>query len=131
MKTLAEKYEKIVNKYVEKFRRKHGFDSGYWISNGVGEICEICEICDMFLDFRDIKYDIDTEQPEENVYNWNWLRTSQNMDINYKSYCLGLRPAEIIELERIESLEKSKQDLKKVTDIFQVMVALAPNKATT
>jgi len=126
MKTLAEKYEKIVKKYEKKFCRKHGFELGYWIGGDVGEMYETA---DMYFKFHEMKYDIDTEQPENYLLEWYENDLLQTKKVNYKSYCLGLRPAHIIEAERKASLEKSQKDLYKVTEIFNSAMENEVNKA--
>lgn len=90
---LKERFEAVVEEYLAAFCKKQGFDrfDGYWIGDRVGEVFEIA---DMFFDFNDIRYDIDTNQPAEQIINWHWKMVDDTFDElshtpfpNYENWC--------------------------------------------
>ena len=89
MKKLKEKFENICEEYLRKFCYKHGYeDYGEWVDMG-----NIALVGDMYVDFNDIRYDIDHEIDEEKFENWHWKDTDRRLDglqyMNYRSFCLG------------------------------------------
>ena len=109
MKPLSEKYEKIAKQYIKKFAKKQHLDFDYWIGDTVGSVASFDE--SYYIDFLDIKHDIDTEQPEYQIMEWYDGITPENR-INYKSYCLGLRPRHIQDAEREADLQRCKENVE-------------------
>ena len=114
---MKESFNLAVMKYVNYFLEKQGYE---YIEHWIGEPGDIAEIADRYFNFRDIKYDIDTEQPAGRIIDWDDMcLENQKFNINYESYCLGLRPKHVIESERKESLAKSKQDVKEAKEYLE------------
>lgn len=67
MKTLKERYNIVVADYLEAFIKKHGFENDF---DWVDEVSGICNISDYFLNFSDIKIDIDHELDPEIILAW-------------------------------------------------------------
>lgn len=110
---MKESFNLAVMKYVNYFLEKQGYE---YIESWCGGVGDIAEIADRYFNFRDIKYDIDTEQPKGRIIDWDdmcW--ENQNFKINYQSYCMGLRPQHIVESER----KKSLQDIKETKKILE------------
>lgn len=90
---LKERYHIAVRDYCTAFCDKHGweYDPRNWIGDKVGEIIEIC---DRFIDFNDIKTDIDNDFPEEKFVEWYdyTLRLAElgcSKTINYWHFAKG------------------------------------------
>lgn len=70
---LYNKYKEVCNEYVDLFVKKHGYDvlrrdfEDCWVASECGTIILIG---DMFIDFEDIRYDIDNEVPEDRFEKW-------------------------------------------------------------
>ena len=91
MKNLKILFERIVEKYIDAFCKKQEIDKNslYWFG---GEIGEVVEISDCYFNFLDIKKDIDTNQPKDEIFNWyNENDYLNGKIINYQSYIKGLR----------------------------------------
>ena len=81
---LKEKYENIVNEYLEVFSKKFEVDFEGWIC---GEVGGINEAADMFLNFETIRYTVDNNVSFEDLYNWYWFCVDLNeVSINQKNY---------------------------------------------
>ena len=88
MQTLKQQYENIVDQYLTLFCEKQGVhkDNNDWCAG------DVIEINDAYLNFNDIKLDIDTNQPKGNIFSWYWENDElNNKSINYQSYTRGLR----------------------------------------
>lgn len=92
-----EAYEAICNDYLQEFCKKQDFEFYYWISIG-----EIAVIRGYFLNFSDIKLDIDTNQPAGQFFKWLKAKDKRNQKINYYSYTLGLRHKDIKSQKKIK-----------------------------
>ncbi len=89
--TLKQQFENIVDQYLTLFCEKHGVhkDNNAWRAGDVGGVIEIN---DAYLNFEDIRLDIDTNQPKNNIFSWYWENDElNNKSINYYSYTKGLR----------------------------------------
>lgn len=91
--SLKERYEAVVEEYLTAFCKKQGFDrkDGYWIGDRTGEIFDVA---DMFFDFRDIMFDIDSNQPADRIIDWHWKMVENALDKpspapfpNYENWC--------------------------------------------
>lgn len=88
-------YEKIANEYLKLFVDKQGYEFMYWIADEVGSIA--CFVDEYFINFSDIKYDIDNDIEKGLIFKWHDDNVNYNMNrkdkknINYHSYCRGLR----------------------------------------
>ena len=86
-----DRYEKLCMEYVLRFCEKHDLNFDGWVGDRVGETAEIG---DMYLDFSDIRFDIDTEQKVGKIEKW-WDYTYDlamlecPKTINFRSWCAG------------------------------------------
>lgn len=95
-KELRDQYKNIVDAYVREFVAKHDYDmSDYeiglcWVADDTGTTA--C-IGDMFVDFNDIRYDIDNDVPEPKFEEWYWTSLERAelgiKYMNYESFCKG------------------------------------------
>ena len=67
MKTLKEQFNEITKEYVSLFSKKHDIEFDGWIGDNVGEIAFFA---DYFVDFEDIRYDIDNDIEEKKFFEW-------------------------------------------------------------
>lgn len=91
MKTLSERYEEIVNEYLDLFCKKHEVYHSGWIGDQVGGLIEIS---DCYFRFEDIKLDIDLDALKDknnSIWDWYWSNMDEEKQINYWSYVKGLR----------------------------------------
>lgn len=88
MISLKEKFEELVDEYVQLFSEKHGLTFEFWVNGVVGETASFG--CIFYYSFLDIKYDIDTEQKPGLIIQW-LEETIDNSDnyINFTSYSKG------------------------------------------
>jgi hypothetical protein len=85
MKTLKEKYEDVCNEYVKKFCKKQGMSFEFWVDS-VGGIV-LCS--DFYLNFLDIVWDINSNQPEDRIIDWydDMIIKYPKETVNYFTYC--------------------------------------------
>lgn len=91
MKTLSERYEEVVNEYLDLFCKKHEVYHSGWIGGIVGGLIEIS---DCYFRFEDIKLDIDLDalnDKNNSIWDWYWSNMDEEHQINYNSYLMGLR----------------------------------------
>lgn len=90
---LQRHYEKIVEEYTKLFIKKHDYEEysrDMWIGRYIGGIIEIG---DMFVNFDDIRYDID-HYIEPELYGEYYYKSLECTSLglsfpNYEHYCLG------------------------------------------
>jgi len=86
--TLKEQFEQIADLYVEAFRKKQGSSLGYWVGDRVGEIYDVS---DCFINYDDVRFDIDSNQPQGKIFIWYWEQVDCHMantpTINFENYC--------------------------------------------
>lgn len=63
IKLIKERYENAVHEYCMAFCQKHGYhyNPDGWVGGDVGGVIEVA---DMFVNFDDIRIDIDNEVPQ-------------------------------------------------------------------
>lgn len=114
---LKNDWEKLTIEYVKFFCEKHEmyYEEDSWVGNKIGEI--IC-IGDYYIDFSDIKYDIDNNVPEEKFDLWYWKSlevyqiTGKNY-MSYESFCKGAPDIWSDEkLKKIKELQKRAEEAK-------------------
>jgi hypothetical protein len=130
---LEKRYVEAVNEYVQAFCDKHGYERPEcWVGDRVGEILEVN---DMFVDFRNIKIDIDNSVPEEVFEQWyNYtLRLGElgcEKTISYWSFALGaplpyseaqLKAIEVAKTRRDEAEQSLKDCLGAMSDTMDFM----------
>lgn len=111
-------YIDACNRYVAEFCRKHDFKNPDWYWVG-GQIGTVLALNDYFIDFQDIRYDIDEQIPTFKY--WDWYEASLKRaelgikgEINYKSYCEGAPWRwSNVELRKIEEL---KEEIDKIVN---------------
>jgi hypothetical protein len=118
-KELHDKYTDICNEYITIFLKKHNFHSDYsgndiWVANEPGTIALIE---DMFVNFDDVRYDIDNDIPEEKFYKWYSQQERLTLIglkyLNYKSFCQGApEPYTEKDIEEIIELQRKVVDAK-------------------
>jgi hypothetical protein len=65
---LKEKYEIIVNEYVQKFCNKQDLEFEFWVAGIIGDIAFFGDA--YYFDFKDIVRDINTNQPKGLIIKW-------------------------------------------------------------
>jgi hypothetical protein len=86
--TLKSEFAKVCSIYIQMFCIKNETTFDGWIGGDVGEIANIA---DMFINFSDIRLDIDTNQSSGTLIKWYWENLETDFPINYRSYMKGLR----------------------------------------
>ncbi len=101
----------VVEKYINKFVKKHGYEFSNWVSDEIGSIA--CFIDQYFFNFDDIRYDIDNNIKKELIFRWqdDGVEDGGKNNINFKSYIKGLRYEDLKKLNNITVL-KTKKVLK-------------------
>ena len=84
--------EVIWNDYVQKFCNKQELTNEGWVNDDIGGIA-ICS--ELYFNFRDIVWDINSEQPKGQIIDWYYENLHNVKAIDYYSYTKGLRIADI------------------------------------
>ena len=113
-KTIKEKYDSAVDEYLKAFCYKHDlqYDNDCWVANNIGGVAMIG---DFFIDFNDIKTDIDYDAPKCEYFKYNdYTQEAFNLGIscpNYSNWLKGCPRSSSEDLERIKSIRKTLDDL--------------------
>lgn len=116
MTNLKETYEITCNTYVHNFTVKHEYSFDGWVADRVGEVAVMG---DYYVDFRDIKYDIDNDiDADEYVKYYDYCLEVDMLNLtapNYESWCKGCPriPQEV--LDKIQGLRRELNELIKET----------------
>ena len=82
---LQTKYQKIVQKYINEFCKKHDTYLEFWVGSDVGHIAVIG---DHFMSFKDIRHDIDTNQPSDNIWDYHdFILQHTDEFVHYDVWC--------------------------------------------
>ena len=88
MGTIKQNYEEAVNDYTALFMAKHDLRECDWIRDNVGTTCSIG---DYFIDFNDIRFDIDNHCEKNLFFEWYdetlALAITGDSVINYENWC--------------------------------------------
>ena len=88
---MREKLEQAINEYILNFVLKQDTVFLGWVGEEIGETAEFYG--DVYIDFMDVKRDIDRNAPKGLIF--QWYDESKEFDllprINYRSYLMGLR----------------------------------------
>lgn len=89
--SLQLKFESITQQYVEAFLRKHGFfeeENGEYVEYDwvVGEVGGILCLADYFINYDDIRRDIDNCIPKTEFLEWYYFCLEGDTKINYKNW---------------------------------------------
>lgn len=105
MKELQENYKIICNTYAHKFAEKHEYSFDGWVADKVGEVAMMG---DYYVDFRDIKYDIDNDiDADEYVKYYDYCLEVGMLNLtvpNYESWCKGCPRIPQEALDKIQGL---------------------------
>ena len=88
---LKNKYEKIVNEYLQIFVKKQDLDieNCYWVADKIGEILSVNE--QYYFNFDDIRFDVDNNVKERLIFRWqdesldNYFK-KKKYKVNYENY---------------------------------------------
>ena len=88
MKTLKARLENCISLYIDYFCIKHNVyaEDRNWIGGITGSIIEIDN--ETYLDFSDIRTDLERDAPKDAIWDWYWNYSDK---INYSSYLMGAR----------------------------------------
>lgn len=95
--TIQQQYEAICTKYVQAFLIKHEFHENGILFDWEWQDRPGCTVfvSDYYLDFDDIRTDIDEEAPEDMFFEWCDYSLNKTIDnvpyANYKNYLKGAR----------------------------------------
>lgn len=119
-------YKDICERYVNEFCKKHEYDSPerFWVGDDVGDILVVN---DMFINFNDIRYDIDNNIEKHEFEKWYWksldvYEITGEKYLNYESFCKGA-PDKYDEesLNRIKELKfKLNKEIKKFKNDIKI-----------
>ncbi len=120
-KTLKEQYAEICLEYLRAFNAKHELDmedyelKQCWIGDEVGGIADLD---DMFINFDDIRYDIDNKVSRNKIFDWYWNSVERAelkvKYMNYPAYCKGAPdPITPEDLKEIKECRKRLEEARK------------------
>lgn len=111
---IKERYENAVHEYVLAFCRKHGYhyDPDEWIGDNVGGIVMIA---DYYINFDNIRYDIDNDVPAEVFvqfydYTLRLAMLDEEKHVNYPHYIMGFRPYSEEQMQKMEESKRHKDE---------------------
>jgi hypothetical protein len=86
MKTenLRGQYIKVVDKYLKYFCEKHQLKFQGWVGDRFGEIAYFGD--NYYINFNDIRIDIDTCQPKDQILNWYDSVVYDELSVNYTTW---------------------------------------------
>lgn len=91
-KKTVEQLDAAIHAYVELFEKKHDLIFGGWVADETGTIGLFS---DYFIDFRDIRLDLEKDADKDLFFEWYDLSLQQAIDkhpiTNYSSYLMGAR----------------------------------------
>ena len=114
---IKRRYENAVHEYAAAFCRRHGwvYSPDDWVGGRIGEVLEVC---DMFVDFRDIRTDVDREAPENAFDEWYWYELELHelgctKHVNYEHFLMGCPlPYSEEDLEKIHEAHRRVEEAK-------------------
>ena len=81
---LKEEYADIVNRYVDYFMKKQDIPCFDWVNDALGGVV-LCS--DFYIDFNDIKTDVDLNAPKGLIFDWHDKSYEASMeDKNFPNY---------------------------------------------
>ena len=121
-KELKQQFEEVCKAYLDAFVKRHDLVSADWIGPGVG--ANVCANDDVFLDFDDIRYDVDNAASLSVNEIWDWVDYCRRLEylecpkkINFPSWCKGApKPYTLKMLDVLEGLHQAVIDAKKKLD---------------
>ena len=121
-KELKQQFEEVCNAYLDAFVKRHNLVSADWVGPGVCE--NVCANDEVFLDFDDIRYDVDNAASLSVNEIWDWADYCLRLEylecpkkINFPSWCKGApKPYTLKMLDELEGLHQAVIDAKKKLD---------------
>ena len=125
-KTLSQEYRELADKYAVAFSLKYleGSDF-YWIGNDIGGTIEIC---DYFVSYDTIRYSIDHDVTDEDLFSWiNYGLTLGSIDQDIKIPTLdewvhgdkGIGPIKLQEIEdAVRKVRLAEMDLRELVQSY-------------
>ena len=125
IKALKAEWCDICNQYLKLFCEKHEYtyEPYMWVGDEVGGIIEVC---DMFVNFDDIRYDVDNDVPEDYFAKWYWkglevYQLTGKKYMNYPSFCKGA-PDEWTE-ERMQAIREMNKRIEQEKEELQKLIS--------
>jgi len=88
--TLKERYDILIEEYIQAFVKKHEYEFDGWIANDNTGIAIFID--QYFFNVGDIMYDINNKCKKNLIFEWqDYCMDETNENINFHSYCKGLR----------------------------------------
>lgn len=91
-KVIYNQLEGAIQQYVDVFCTKHDIEFDFWVadlSGGIGQFG------DFFFNFEDVRLDLETDQPKDEIFKWYdvalELNTENKFSMNYYSWIKGAR----------------------------------------
>ena len=120
--SLKQQFEEVCKAYLDAFVKRHDLVSADWVGPGVCEI--VCANGEVFLDFDDIRYDVDNAASLSVNEIWDWVDYCRRLEylecpkkINFPSWCKGApKPYTLKMLDELEGLHQAVIDAKKKLD---------------
>lgn len=116
-------FQQVVHDYMLEWCKKHEYfyEPDTWVGDDVGGICAIG---DLFVNFDDVRFDIDNDIPEPLFEEWYWYRLEISelgceRDVNLKSYSMGCRP---YTEEQFENIRQAKKNVQKAQEILEDLI---------
>ena len=117
---LKKKYIDVVNDYMHTWADKHeyNYEEDMWVSNSYGGICMVG---DMYVNFDDVRYDVDNELPENVFDEWYWYSVEIaelgcTNSVNLGSYARGARPYGDEQIRKIKDAKKRVQEAQSILE---------------
>ena len=112
---LTNTLDTCIQEYVNLFCNKHDMELDFWVADLSGTVGSFG---DYFFGFEDIRLDLETNQPEEEIFKWYEANLELGMKnqsgINYYSWIKGYRPEDNV----FETKNLSTDDLFKALPSF-------------
>lgn len=87
MSSLKQRFEDICTEYIKAFCKKQEMEFNGWVGDSVGEVAYIE---DYYLNFDDIRLDVDANQPKGKMLDWYnqemEARFTDSQGMNYRTY---------------------------------------------
>lgn len=117
---LKKKFIDVVNDYMYLWCTKHGYryEKDMWVGDEYGGVCMVG---DLFVNFNDVRYDMDNDLPEEMFEAWYWysLELSElgsSIEISLRDYSEGKRAFSDDDLEKIRAAKKRVVESQRILE---------------
>lgn len=82
--SLKERYENIVETYVDHFSKKHDCEFEWWVADRVGEVANINGY---YIQFDDLRLDIDEQVEKPKIWQYlDYTGDADNPSVNFYNY---------------------------------------------